>query len=133
MLTPLSVLASQQSKPTVETMKRVQQFLNYAATQEPAVLTYRASDMILVIHSDASYLNEANARSRAGGHHFLSKNVPCPANNRAIRNVAEIIKAVMSSVVESELGALYLNAQKGVEERNIGNGAPTTAHPHSNR
>ena len=66
MLTPLSALASQQSKPTVETMKRTQHFLDYAATQEPAVLTYRASDMVLGIHSDASYLNEANARSRAG-------------------------------------------------------------------
>jgi hypothetical protein len=119
MLTPISALASQQSKPTVETMKRVQHFLDYAATQEPAVLTYRASDMILAIHSDASYLNEPNARSRAGGHHFLSENVPHPANNGAIHNVAEIIKAVMSSAAEAELGSLYLNSRKGVEERNI--------------
>jgi hypothetical protein len=75
--------------------------------------------MTLAIHSDASYLSEANARSRAGGHHFLSENVPYPANNGAIHNVAEIIKAVMSSAAESELGTLYLNARKGVEERNI--------------
>jgi hypothetical protein len=61
MLTPISALASQQSKPTVETMKQAQHFLDYAATQEPAVLTYRASDMILAIHSDASYLNEEPA------------------------------------------------------------------------
>jgi hypothetical protein len=33
--------------------------------------------------------------------------------------VAEIIKAVMSSAAESELGSLYLNTRKGVEERNI--------------
>jgi hypothetical protein len=40
-------------------MKRVQQLLHYAATQEPTVLIYCASDMILAIHhSDASYLNE---------------------------------------------------------------------------
>jgi hypothetical protein len=40
-------------------MKRVQQLLDYAATQEPTVLIYRASDMILAIHHrDASYLNE---------------------------------------------------------------------------
>ena len=119
MLTPLSALASQQTKPTIETMHRVKQFLDYAATQEPAVLTYRKSDMVLAIHSDASYLNEENARSRAGGHHFLSENVPFPPNNGAIHNVAEIIKGVMSSAAEAELGSLYINARKGVEERII--------------
>jgi hypothetical protein len=58
----------------------------------------------------SGYLNEANARSRAGGHHFLSENQPFPLNNGAILTVSEIIKAVMSSAVEAELGALYVNA-----------------------
>jgi hypothetical protein len=119
MLTPLSALAAQQSKPTVKTMNRSQHFLDYAATQEPAVITYRASDMVLAIHSDASYLNEDNARSRAGGHHFLSENVADPPNNGPIHNEASIIKAVMSSAAEAEIGSLYGNARKGVEERNI--------------
>jgi hypothetical protein len=100
-------------------MKRVQHFLDYAATQEPAITTYRASDMVLAIHSDAGYLNEEGARSRAGGHHFLSENVDNPSNNGAIYNEASIIKAVMSSAAEAEIGALYINARKGVEERNI--------------
>jgi len=47
-------------------MRQVQHFLDYAATKEPAVTTYRASDMVLAIHSDAGYLNEEGARSRAG-------------------------------------------------------------------
>jgi hypothetical protein len=119
MLTPISALTAQQAKPTQATMKRVQQFLDYAASQEPAVLTYRASKMILAIHSDASYLSEENARSRAGGHHFLSEDIPYPADNGAIHNEASIIKAVMSSAAEAELGALYTNARKGVEIRNI--------------
>jgi len=118
-LVPLSALASQQSKPTQNTMNKSQHFLDYMATQEPAVLTYRKSDMILAVHSDAGYLNEQNARSRAGGHHFLSEDVPLPPNNGAIHNVAEIIKAVMSSAAEAETGALYINARKAVEERNI--------------
>ncbi len=37
--------------------------MDYLATQEPAVLTYRKSDMVLAVHSDASYLNEEEARS----------------------------------------------------------------------
>eukprot|EP00804_Cyclotella_cryptica_P029668 CCRYP_019044-RD/>CCRYP_019044-RD protein AED:0.47 eAED:0.51 QI:0/-1/0/1/-1/0/1/0/183 len=75
--------------------------------------------MVLAIHSNAGYLNEEGARSRAGGHHFLSENVPNPANNGAIYNEAFIIKSVMSSAAEAKLGALYTNARKGVEIRHI--------------
>ncbi len=33
-----------------------------------------------------------------------------------IHNVAEIIKGVMSSAAEAELGAMYINAHKAVKE-----------------
>ena len=72
-------------------MKKIKQFLDYASTQEEAVLTYHASDMILAIHSDASYLSEAKARSRAGGHFFMSNNNDDPPNNGAVLNIAQII------------------------------------------
>jgi hypothetical protein len=75
--------------------------------------------MIYSIHSDAGYLNEANARSHAGEHHFLSENQPFPPNNGAILTISEIIKAVISSATEAELGALYINARKRVEIHNI--------------
>jgi uncharacterized protein YktA (UPF0223 family) len=79
LLTPLSAIASQQSKATVQTMQRVKQLLDFAATQEPAVLTYRKSDMVLSIHSDAGYLNKESARSRAGGHTIIyPKMYPSP-------------------------------------------------------
>ena len=91
LLTPISALSAQQAKPTQTMMKRVKQFLDYAATQKPAVTTYHASDMVLAIHRDAGYLNEEGARSRAGGHHFLSENVANPSNNGAIYNEASII------------------------------------------
>jgi len=81
-LTPLSAIAAKQSKPTVNTAQRSQQIMDYLATQEPAVLTYRKSNMVLAVHSDASYLNEEEARSRAGGHHFLSEDVPLPPQQR---------------------------------------------------
>lgn len=75
--------------------------------------------MVLAIHSDASYLSESNARSRAGGHFFLSKDDPVPANNGAILSIAQIIKAVMTSAAEAELGALYINAREAVYIRQI--------------
>jgi hypothetical protein len=132
-LTPLSAIAAKESKPTINTAQQSQQIMDYLATQEPAVLTYHKSDMVLAVHSDVSYLNEEEARSRAGGHHFLSENVPLPPNNGTIHNVAEIIKGVMSSAAEAELGAMYINACKAVEERIFfrGNGTQTAGHPRS--
>jgi hypothetical protein len=61
MLTPLSALASKQASLTELTMEKCLQFLNYAATQDNAILTCKASDMILAIHSNASYLSELKA------------------------------------------------------------------------
>ncbi len=72
LLPALSSLASQQANPTERTMELCQQFLDFMSCQEEAVLTYRASDMVLAIHSDASYLSEPKSRSRAGGHMFMA-------------------------------------------------------------
>ena len=127
MLTPISALSAQQAKPTQAAIRRVQHVVDYAATKEPAVTTYPANDMVLAIHSNAGYLNEEGARSRAGGHHFLSENVASPLNNGVTYNEASIIKAVMSSAAEAKIGALYTNAHKGVEERNI---LKVMGHPH---
>jgi hypothetical protein len=98
-------------------MTRCKQFLDYAATHQDAILTYKASDMVLVVHSDASYLSKPKAQSRAGGHFFLSSDCEDPANNGDVLNLAQLIKAVMSSAAEAELGALYINAQEAVPQR----------------
>ena len=81
-LTALSPIASEQATPTENTMKKCKQLLDYADSQEEAILTYTKSDMVLAIHSDASYLSESKARSRAGGHWFMAGNEEIPANNR---------------------------------------------------
>jgi hypothetical protein len=60
-----------------ETLQQTKQLLDYIATQEEAVLTYNASEMILAVHSDASYLSEPKAHSQAGGHFILSNNAGC--------------------------------------------------------
>ena len=116
MLTALSAIASAQAEPTEDTMKCCKLFLDYAATHQDAIITYHASDMVLVVHSDASYLSEPKARSRAGGHFFLSSNVADPLDNGAVLNLAQLIKAVMSSAAEAELGALYINAREAIPQ-----------------
>ena len=109
--TPLSAIAFQKSKPTIENMKRAKTILNYVSTQDKAILTYTSSDMLLAAHSDAGYLKNTNSRSRAGGHFFLSENVEHPANNGAILAIAQIIKNVMASAAEAKIGALYIIAR----------------------
>jgi len=95
-------------------MKVLKQLLDYCATQEDTIISHRASKMILAVHSDAEYCNEQKSRSRAGGHFFLSDDDDNPRNKGATLTLDTIIKAVMSSAAEAELGALYLNAREAV-------------------
>lgn len=118
-LVALSAIASQQSKPTTDTMAKAKQLLDYLASQEEAILTYSTSKMVLAVHSDAGYLNEPNARSRAGGHFFLSNHTTHLPNNGAILNLTQIIKNVMSSATETALRALFITTRKAVYIRNI--------------
>jgi hypothetical protein len=91
-----SSIAFAQAKPTKATMASVKLFLDYAATHQQAVLTYHASNMVLVIHSDASYLSKPKARRQAGSHFFMSSDTADWANNGAVLNIAQLIKAIMS-------------------------------------
>jgi hypothetical protein len=100
-------------------MVKLKQLLDYCASQEEAIITYNASKMVLAVHSDAEYANEKKARSCAGGHFFLSNNNPNPPNNGAILMNTTIIKNVVLSAAEAEIGALYLNAKEGIYLRQI--------------
>jgi hypothetical protein len=79
MLPALGSLTTQQANPMQNTKKIVHQFLYNAATHPNANITYQASNMVLAGHSDASYLLETNAHSRAGGHFFMSNDMQFPA------------------------------------------------------
>jgi hypothetical protein len=63
LLVALSSLALAQAAPTEHTLELVKWLLNYASSNPDAILTYKSSDMILAVHSNTSYLSEANARS----------------------------------------------------------------------
>ena len=116
MLVALGTLSSQQAQATTQTAQRLTQLLNYAATHPDATIRYRASDMILYAHSDASYLSEPKARSRVGGHFFLSNKPtsdekPNPTLNGPVHTVSSIVRHVLSSAGEAEVGALYFNCK----------------------
>ena len=111
----LSEISSQQSAPTENTMKRVTQLLDYMWTHPDAIIRYHASEMILNVHSDASYLSAPKAHSRAGGHFFLGS-LPRDGDpiklNGAIHVTCTILKLIAASATEAKLGALFLNAHE---------------------
>ncbi len=67
-LMALSTIASEQMKGTERTSGKDYQVLDYLATHPNATVKFCASDMVMNIHSDASYLSKPNAHSRACGH-----------------------------------------------------------------
>jgi hypothetical protein len=116
---PVNVLASEQSNATEVTADKVIKLLNYCNTHPETKIRYRASDMILHIHSDTSYLSENEAKSRAGGFFYMgnTNKYDKKLTNGAILIVSKVIKHVMSSAAESEIGAVFLNAKEGAVRR----------------
>jgi hypothetical protein len=75
-LMPLNDIATEQTKATEKTQAATNQMLDYLATHPDATIRYHASDVVLYIHSDASYLSVSNARSRLGGLFFSGEQIP---------------------------------------------------------
>jgi hypothetical protein len=128
---PLNDIATEQTKATEKTQAATNQLLDYLATHPDATIRYHASDMILHIHSDASYLSVSNARSRLGGLFFCGNKSPHQDRlNGSILNVASVIKNVFASAAESEVGACFHNSQSGAPLRvtlaELGNIHPPT-------
>ena len=114
-LKSLNSLSRQQSKPTQTTNGRATHLLDYLATHPNAIIRFYPSDMILQIHSDASYISEPQARSTAGGHYFIGhhpKDSQPIQLNGAIYSLCTVLKHVAASAAEAELGALFLNTQE---------------------
>jgi hypothetical protein len=85
LIMPINVLASEQSNTTEVTADEVIKLLNYCNTHPETKIRYHASDMILHIHSDASYLSENEAKSRAGGFFYMCSNTKTDKNSQTAR------------------------------------------------
>ena len=107
---------STKNKGTQTSWKAVQRFLNYAASNQDAKISFRASDMLYKIGSDAAYLVCPEARSRAGGYHYLG-NKDDNLFNGPIYVLAKIIKNVTESAAEAEVAGLFMKAQQAVPMR----------------
>jgi hypothetical protein len=116
LLTAIGELATEQSEGTKTTMDKLSQLLNYCATHPNATVRFTASDMILAVESDASYLSIIKARSRAAGYFYLTNAPSTPTAelkpNGAVHVLCHIMREVLSSAAEAELGALFHNGKE---------------------
>jgi hypothetical protein len=90
------------------------------ATHPAAKIRCCASNIVLNVHSAALYLSAPHLRSPAGGYFFLGS-TPCDGSpiqiNGAVHVTCTILKLVVASMAEAELGALFLNAQEAKVNR----------------
>jgi hypothetical protein len=113
MLTALNKLALTQAHGTQTVLDAADRFLQYAASYPDAVLTFHASSLHLAAHSDASYLSESNARSRAAAVlYFTSPGDPTlqPING-FLEVLSCVIPCVVASAFEAEYATLFLTGQ----------------------
>ena len=132
MLPALNQIGTQQSAPTVNTRKAVNQLLDYANTYKHTKVRFHASDMKLEIDSDAAYLVLPKARSRMAGYFRLlddKKNTQRSLYNGAILIECRTLRHVVSSAAEAETNSVFQNAKTAIPIRNllIGMGHPQDA------
>eukprot|EP00957_Ditylum_brightwellii_P207440 15352991-Ditylum_brightwellii.AAC.1 len=112
-LKTLNTISSQQNNATKTSESAVHHLIDYCASHPDATIFLNASDMILQLHANASYMNEPQACSTAKGHFFLGNKIidgkPILLNG-AVHSLCTILKLVAPLAAEAELGALFLNA-----------------------
>ena len=69
MIVALKKIGAEQASPTTDTIKKTNMLMDYAARQPDAIIRFRARNMCLDINSDAVYLVQPKARSRAEGYY----------------------------------------------------------------
>eukprot|EP00957_Ditylum_brightwellii_P164305 12508592-Ditylum_brightwellii.AAC.1 len=82
--------------------------LNYCAMHPKSTIRYTASDMVLYIHIDTSFLTVPGAKSRAGSHFYLRAASEDPNNlprdpipiNDPIHIICKVLWTVMASATE---------------------------------
>ena len=107
----LSAIGSQQAAVPQRTNKAINQILDYCATYPAYGILCRSSYMVLCAHSESGFQNESKGHSRAVAHVFLSENNTIPRWNGSVLTLVKIIKFVMYSASEAELGKMLIIVQ----------------------
>ena len=97
---------STKKKPQKKTKDMSIQLLDYLASNPDAKVRFHASNMMMNIHLDTSYLSESGARSQACGHFFMGwmpKNGEPIKLNGAFYTSSAIMRFVVASAAEAAI------------------------------
>ncbi len=93
-------------------MEKAKQLLDSLATNLDATIWFQASDMIKNIHSNALYLSQTNACSRACGHFSMGWNAqdgkPIKLNDTFF-TLCAILCFAIATAAKAKLGTLFGN------------------------
>ncbi len=110
LLTTLSTIAAQQANGTRAVADACHELLDYIATHPNAGNWYKACNLVLLVHFNATYLSKPGGKSRVSGHFYLS-NCNDDFNNGAILMLLTIMKHVVSVASKAKLAALYYSCK----------------------
>jgi hypothetical protein len=117
LVTRVHKVGSLQSRPTVAVEQAAERLLQYVYQWPAATIRYHASDMRLIVHSDASYLSEPQARSRVGGITYCGNYADDTIINGGVKCTSKILDCVVSGAAEAEYGGLFLNGKEAASQR----------------
>eukprot|EP00957_Ditylum_brightwellii_P130241 9935480-Ditylum_brightwellii.AAC.1 len=113
MLVVLRTIVAVQNQGTQNTADDIEHLLDCCASHLDAVIRYCPSHMILRVHSNASYLSETKAQSRAGVYFYLGNQQPQQMNGPILVS-SQILRNGMALAAEVVLRVLFENAKEAV-------------------
>ena len=90
------------------------QLLDYIATHPHGSLKFIVSNMILAVHTDASYFSEPNSKSHATGHFFFTHHKNPNTTNAPIITLSTIIWHTIASASDAKLIALFYSCKQAI-------------------
>ena len=96
--------------------------MDYVTTFPNTYICYYASDMVLHVDSDATYLVTTKARSRMAGYCQLSAHPDITAHpklNGTILIECKTLRHIVVSAAEAEIGGIFHNTQVSIPIRTL--------------
>ena len=121
MLRAINAILRLQSQPTRDTKEKARMLLDYEATYPNSTLSYKVSNMVLHVDSDAENLTMSEARSCYVGYFYLSDwPSPSPINpnyerNFTIHTWCKTIRNVVSSAAYAETCVTLNNRETAID------------------
>jgi hypothetical protein len=112
---PHPILPMMQGEPDYHTIHATRKLLQANARSIDSYLEGGALGHLGLIVSVASYAIVDESKSSAGGFFYMGNNNKTDKNltNGAIVIISKVIKHVLSSAAEAEIGAVFINAKEG--------------------